>query len=149
MILGNFLMMLVAALAVVPGCSFAPRQLRPLLIRQHLTEGNEYHTTKTLNNEISENIQLSIPWMAMATALTLSLPMQALAVAADEEDYAVAELPPPYIPVIFTLALLGGVGWLTSSLGNVMDEEASLGLQSGARAKKERERSSSSYFKKR
>jgi hypothetical protein len=60
----------------------------------------------------------------------------------------VGDLPPPYIPVIFSLVLVAGVGWLTSSLGNVMDEEAQLGLQSGARAKKERERSSSSYFKK-
>jgi hypothetical protein len=40
------------------------------------------------------------------------------------------------------------VALLTGSLGNVMDEEASLGMQSGARAKKEIERSRSSYFKK-
>ena len=60
-----------------------------------------------------------------------------------------AELPPPYIPVIFGLGLLAGVGLLTSSLGNVMDEEASLGLQSGAKAKKEMERGRSSFFKQR
>ena len=54
-----------------------------------------------------------------------------------------------YIPAIFGVVLLAGVGILTSSLGDVMDEEASLGLQSGARAKKEIERSRSSYFKKR
>jgi hypothetical protein len=76
----------------------------------------------------------------------LTFPVQALAAVGG--DFEVAELPPPYIPVIFALALVVGVGWLTSTLGNVMDEEASLGLQSGARAKKERERSSSSYFKK-
>jgi hypothetical protein len=69
-------------------------------------------------------------------------------IAADEmENYA--ELPPPYIPAIFGVVLLAGVGILTSSLGDVMDEEASLGLQSGARAKKEIERSRSSYFGKR
>jgi hypothetical protein len=65
------------------------------------------------------------------------------------EEVEVVDLPPPYVPVIVGLFLLGGVGVLTSSLGNVMDEEASLGLQSGARAKKEMERSRSSYFKKR
>jgi hypothetical protein len=51
-----------------------------------------------------------------------------------------------YIPAIFGVVLLAGVGVLTGSLGDVMDEEASLGLQSGARAKKEIERSRSSYF---
>ncbi|KAG7337225.1 hypothetical protein IV203_036293 [Nitzschia inconspicua] len=65
------------------------------------------------------------------------------------DDYELAELPPPYIPAIFGVVLLAGVGILTSSLGDVMDEEASLGLQSGARAKKEIERSRSSYFKRR
>jgi hypothetical protein len=54
-----------------------------------------------------------------------------------------------YIPAIFGVVLLAGVGILTTSLGDVMDEEASLGLQSGARAKKEIERSRSSYFKRR
>eukprot|EP00529_Nitzschia_sp_RCC80_P035304 CAMPEP_0113439812 /NCGR_PEP_ID=MMETSP0014_2-20120614/233_1 /TAXON_ID=2857 /ORGANISM="Nitzschia sp." /LENGTH=180 /DNA_ID=CAMNT_0000330583 /DNA_START=34 /DNA_END=576 /DNA_ORIENTATION=+ /assembly_acc=CAM_ASM_000159 len=68
---------------------------------------------------------------------------------AADEAMEVAELPPPYVPAIFGVVLLAGVGILTSSLGNVMDEEASLGLQSGARAKKEIERSRSSYFKKR
>jgi hypothetical protein len=55
---------------------------------------------------------------------------------------------PPYVPVLFGLLLVGGAGLLTSSLGNVIDEEALLGMQSGARAKKEIERNSSSYFKK-
>lgn len=64
------------------------------------------------------------------------------------DDVEYAELPPPYIPLIFAVGLLAGVGLLTGSLGDVMDEESSLGLQSGARAKKEIERSRSSYFKK-
>jgi hypothetical protein len=37
---------------------------------------------------------------------------------------------------------------LTGSLGDVINEEAQLGMQSGARAKKEIDRSRSSYFKK-
>ena len=38
------------------------------------------------------------------------------------DDYELAELPPPYVPAIFGIILLAGVGVLTSSLGNVMDE---------------------------
>jgi len=65
------------------------------------------------------------------------------------EEIEMAELPPPWVPAVFAVVLLIGVGVLTGSLGNVIDEEASLGLQSGARARKEIERSKSSYFKKR
>jgi hypothetical protein len=64
------------------------------------------------------------------------------------DDLELAELPPPYIPVAFGIVLLVGVGLLTSSLGDIMTEESLLGLQSGAKAKKEMERSRSSYFKK-
>ena len=71
----------------------------------------------------------------------------AAAILADASEMELAELPPPYVPALFGVALLVGVGVLTGSLGNVMDEEASLGMQSGARAKKEIERSRSSYFK--
>lgn len=66
----------------------------------------------------------------------------------ESEVSVVTELPPTYVPVAFGLVLLVGVALLTSSLGNVMDEEAKLGVQSGARARKEMERSRSSYFKK-
>jgi hypothetical protein len=83
----------------------------------------------------------------MASSIaTLPLIIPNIVSAAD--DYEVAELPPVYVPILFAIGILGGVGVLTASLGDVMDEEASLGLQSGARAKKERERSRSSYFKK-
>ena len=81
---------------------------------------------------------------ATAAMWTLS-PLVAMADDASSMEYA--ELPPPYVPVAFGLLLLVGVGALTGSLGNVLDEEASLGLQSGARAKKEQERARSSYFK--
>jgi hypothetical protein len=108
------------------------------------------------------------------------------------DELVIEELPPPYVPALFGVLLLVGVGALTASLGNVMDEgkllnnsmmmmmmtrkvsklsrllyltlrsgeltlffvntfmttESQLGMQSGARAKKEIERSRSSYFKK-
>lgn len=59
----------------------------------------------------------------------------------------IADLPPIWVPIVFALGILVGVGLLTSSLGDVYTEEASLGLMSGAKAKKEAERSRSSYFK--
>lgn len=65
------------------------------------------------------------------------------------DEIEMAELPPPWVPAIFAVLLLVGVGVLTGSLGNVIDEEAQLGMQSGARARKEIERNKSSYFKKR
>jgi len=43
--------------------------------------------------------------------------------------------------------VLLGVGLLTGSLGDVYSEEASPGFMSGAKAKKEAERSRSSSFK--
>ena len=79
-----------------------------------------------------------------ASVVLSQIPLPVLAAS----DYEVAELPPVWIPVVIGIALLGGVGLLTSSLGDVYDEESRLGMQSGARAKKEIDRSRSSYFKK-
>eukprot|EP00956_Cyclotella_meneghiniana_P017753 scaffold29195_cov69-Cyclotella_meneghiniana.AAC.6 len=89
--------------------------------------------------------------MPLATALVhsiASIPLMYPTIVSAADDYEVAELPPVYVPILFAIAIIGGVGVLTASLGDVMNEEASLGLQSGARAKKERDRSRSSYFKK-
>jgi glycerol uptake facilitator-like aquaporin len=86
-----------------------------------------------------------------AAVATFSLVPSALALDdfySGSQDIEVADLPSPYVPVLFGFALLGGVALLTGSLGDVMTEESSLGLQSGAKAKKEMERSRSSYFKK-
>lgn len=80
---------------------------------------------------------------SLNTALLFQIPFPALA-----NEYEVADLPPPWIPVVFGVVLLAGVGLLTGSLGDVIDEESRLGMQSGARARKEIERSRSSYFKK-
>ena len=46
------------------------------------------------------------------------------------EDYELEALPPPYIPALFGVVLLAGVGVLTSSLGNVMDEGESRAMHS-------------------
>lgn len=84
---------------------------------------------------------------------TLSWPTFTLAdensIASVNIDNAVeiSDLPPPYVPLIIAVLILLGVGLLTGSLGDVYSEEASLGFMSGAKAKKEAERSRSSYFK--
>ena len=38
------------------------------------------------------------------------------------DEIEMAELPPPYVPALFAVLLLLGVGVLTGSLGNVIDE---------------------------
>ena len=38
------------------------------------------------------------------------------------DDMELTELPPVYVPILFAIGVLGGVGVLTASLGNVMDE---------------------------
>lgn len=68
-----------------------------------------------------------LPVGAVNSALTSKFAPAALASAAAvlaDSEMEIAELPPPYVPVLFGLALLVGVGVLTGSLGNVMDEEA-------------------------
>eukprot|EP00588_Corethron_pennatum_P029033 CAMPEP_0194318120 /NCGR_PEP_ID=MMETSP0171-20130528/14763_1 /TAXON_ID=218684 /ORGANISM="Corethron pennatum, Strain L29A3" /LENGTH=134 /DNA_ID=CAMNT_0039074931 /DNA_START=37 /DNA_END=441 /DNA_ORIENTATION=+ len=90
-----------------------------------------------------------VPRHATAVAsfalFTTCVPLVALA---DEVEIEIMELPPPYVPVIFAFVCLGGVAALTGSLGDIISEEATLGERSGARAKKEMERTRSSYFKK-
>eukprot|EP00816_Leptocylindrus_hargravesii_P001882 CAMPEP_0196813068 /NCGR_PEP_ID=MMETSP1362-20130617/33411_1 /TAXON_ID=163516 /ORGANISM="Leptocylindrus danicus, Strain CCMP1856" /LENGTH=98 /DNA_ID=CAMNT_0042189083 /DNA_START=25 /DNA_END=321 /DNA_ORIENTATION=+ len=84
----------------------------------------------------------------LLNGLTSSVAMAITPLVAMADDVEIAELPPPYVPVAVAVVLLGGVGVLTNSLGDVLAEEASLGERSGAKAKKEMERSRSSYFKK-
>eukprot|EP00614_Pseudopedinella_elastica_P015572 CAMPEP_0172585376 /NCGR_PEP_ID=MMETSP1068-20121228/4801_1 /TAXON_ID=35684 /ORGANISM="Pseudopedinella elastica, Strain CCMP716" /LENGTH=100 /DNA_ID=CAMNT_0013379811 /DNA_START=165 /DNA_END=467 /DNA_ORIENTATION=+ len=59
-----------------------------------------------------------------------------------------SDMPPPIVPVIFSFAILVAAGALQMSLGDVMSEEADLGISSGANARKEMERKNNSYFKK-
>mmetsp|Transcript_23959 Transcript_23959/g.66507 ORF Transcript_23959/g.66507 Transcript_23959/m.66507 type:complete len:145 (-) Transcript_23959:1542-1976(-) len=111
----------------------------PLASTDDINEGPALNTLD-LAKDWTKSTSMAVTTFSFAAA---SFVPPALA----EQEYA--ELPPPYVPALFGLGLLVGVGVLTGSLGNVMDEEASLGMQSGARAKKEIERSRSSFFKKR
>ena len=84
--------------------------------------------------------------IAGGSAVLSSLAVPCAAIATDAAE--ISDLPPPYVPVAVGFGLLIAVGVLTNSLGDVLADEASLGERSGARAKKEMERSRSSYFKK-
>ena len=101
---------------------------------------------RSFTKEVQSLPKSIVPLTSSASASALLIPGAAQAFET-LDDVEVAELPPVYVPILFAIVILVGVGLLTSSLGDVYNEEASLGLQSGARAKKERERSRSSYFK--
>ena len=63
--------------------------------------------------------------MPLATAFAHSIatiPLIYPSIASAADDYEVAELPPVYVPIIFAIAIIGGVGVLTASLGDVMNE---------------------------
>lgn len=106
-------------------------------IEQH----SSTETTVVVPNESHSGLKQSL--LAGCITFLTTTPLASFA-----DDLEVTELPPPYIAVVFAVLVIGGVGVLTASLGDVYTEESNLGLQSGARAKKERERSRSSYFKK-
>jgi len=106
-----------------------------------------YNEKNNEMNVLTEMANSSMMKKAFYLSTSVSVLASATVAMAADEYIEVAELPPPYVPILFAIGILGGVGWLTGSLGDVMTEEASLGLMSGAKAKKEKERSRSSYFK--
>ena len=111
-----------------------------------MTNINAFAPTPLAN--MAHDIKIQSVQKAILPLSTSALLVPGVANAFDTlDDVEVAELPPVYVPIIFALVIMVGVGLLTSSLGDVYNEEASLGLMSGAKAKKERERSRSSYFK--
>jgi hypothetical protein len=61
-------------------------------------------------------------WASPVAGLVLGLGGYVARGMASDEDLEMAELPPPYVPAIFGVVLLAGVGALSASLGNVMDE---------------------------
>ena len=150
----------VVSLSVAPACAFSFRPARILTTaiadtRPQTQDVDAFNLDKHEIQDASQDLIVTTDTSGSGNTIRQSLlagcvlflstsPLAALAA----DDLELEELPPVYVPIIFAILVLGGVGVLTASLGNVMDEEASLGLQSGARAKKERDRSRSSYFKK-
>lgn len=58
---------------------------------------------------------------AVASSLA-SIPLLYPSIVSAADDYEVVELPPVYVPILFAIGIIGGVGVLTASLGDVMDE---------------------------
>ena len=58
---------------------------------------------------------------AVASSLA-SIPLLYPSIVSATDDYEVVELPPVYVPILFAIGIIGGVGVLTASLGDVMDE---------------------------
>jgi hypothetical protein len=64
-------------------------------------------------------------WIGSRTASTcagLITGLCGLVVRSMAEDMEYAELPPPYVPALFGVVLIAGIGVLTASLGDVMTE---------------------------
>ena len=87
-------------------------------------------TSSIINNNRDEQpaTALSSPVAAAGAVWALGLSTGLLASAAmalaETPELEIAELPPPYIPALFAVGLLVGIGVLTGSLGNVIDEGA-------------------------
>ena len=67
-----------------------------------------------------DNNRLKQSLLAGCITFLTTTPMSAFAESAD--DLEIVDLPPVYVPILFAIGVLGGVGVLTASLGNVMDE---------------------------
>ena len=65
-----------------------------------------------------QNLQRAL--LAGCIAVLTTTPLASFAESVDNLE--IAELPPVYVPIIFAIGVIGGVGVLTASLGNVMDE---------------------------
>jgi hypothetical protein len=83
--------------------------LKPLSAR--LPDWLDEHAIKTCSK---------VPTIAGIATGLISFTTVALA----GEEMEMAELPPPWVPAAFAVVLLLGIGALTGSLGNVIDEGA-------------------------
>ena len=67
---------------------------------------------------VDNNLKQSL--LAGCITFLITTPLSAFAESAD--DLEIVDLPPVFVPILFAVGVLGGVGVLTASLGNVMDE---------------------------
>ena len=134
----NWRLVVVTCLALAcRAAAFAPPN-HAASVRHQIRNGNAQYPVPLLaeqdDNEegvvVSSAVTSLPPSAAAALARLASASMVALAplsaLAAD--DIEIADLPPPWIPAVFSVFLVVGVGVLTGSLGNVIDE----GEQRGA-----------------
>jgi len=97
--------------------------------REDLTAGRKFASVHSKLEESEgwrqENSALSSVKQTLRIATTAFVmsggPLIASAVE-DALDVEIAELPPPYVPILFSIGLVAGVGLLTGSLGDVIAE---------------------------
>ena len=90
---------------------------------QQPTNEEEFAGIISQNDDKKKTLQQSLIAGCIAFATTCT-PLSAFAA----EELEIESLPPVYVPILFAIGVLGGVGVLTASLGNVMDEGMSIVL---------------------
>ena len=88
---------------------------------QQPTISNEESGIISQNDDTKKTLRQSLIAGCTAFATTCT-PLSAFAA----EELEIESLPPVYVPILFAIGVLGGVGVLTASLGNVMDEGMSV-----------------------
>jgi len=92
-------------------------------ISQPQQPANEEELTGIISKNDDKKKTLRQSLIAGCTAFaTTCTPLSAFAT----EELEIESLPPVYVPILFAIGVLGGVGVLTASLGNVMDEGMSI-----------------------
>jgi hypothetical protein len=112
----SFLSLLCTLCTINNGSSFSLNKARV----QSVEKTTIFPEASSLFGPMAEINDKPISKAVTRTIATIPLIFPSIASAVD--DYEVAELPPVYVPVLFAIVVIGGVGVLTASLGDVMDE---------------------------
>lgn len=110
----SLLSILYHAVAFVPTSRMFPRTSGSFFVTYHRFASQRESSKEPTARDITHDLKV-------AAAASLGAFFQVGAVLAAEE-LEIAELPPPYVPVLFGVLLIAGVGVLTSSLGDVYTE---------------------------
>jgi hypothetical protein len=85
-----------------------------------------YRTKTPIHGSVLFSYTSSIPSFTLAeTTDTQIIPLESINV---EDAVEIADLPPPYVPLLIAALILVGVGLLTGSLGDVYSEGKEMGL---------------------
>merc|ERR1712194_743668 len=83
------------------------------------------HASSSINSNIEEQISKKNNILLKAIGPSCVGFFTSIGIALAEEmdtEIEVSDLPPPYVPLLFSLFLVGGIGLLTNSLGDVISE---------------------------
>lgn len=120
----SLLIILYHAMAFVPTSQMFPRTSKRFFV---VTD--QRFASKSSNDELTVPHHRGLATAAAAAAgLGAFFQVESAAAALAAEELDIVELPPPYVPALFGLVLIVGVGVLTSSLGDVYTEGKRLSL---------------------